>query len=54
MGNEQLSPYEREHLEKLKKAVDEYQAKNQVESYSTARRDLEKYVNELREKGYTI
>tara|TARA_R100000315_G_C5086711_1_gene50015 strand:- start:267 stop:431 length:165 start_codon:yes stop_codon:yes gene_type:complete len=54
MGNEQLNPYEREHLEKLRKAVDKYQLTNQIESLQTARRDLEKYVNELREKGYTI
>ena len=40
--------------EKLRKAVDEYQAKGQQESLSTARRDLQKYVNELRAKGYTI
>ena len=54
MGNEQLDLFEKEHLEKLRKAVDKYQAKNQAESLSTARRDLEKYVNELRKKGYTI
>ncbi len=54
MGNEQLEPFEKEHLEKLRKAVDKYQTTNQTESLSTARRDLEKYVNELRAKGYTI
>ena len=54
MGNEQLEPFESEHLEKLRKAVDEYQVKGQQESLSTARRDLQKYVNELRAKGYTI
>ena len=54
MGNEQLEPFESEHLEKLRKAVDEYQAKGQQESLSTARRDLQKYVNELSAKGDTI
>ena len=54
MGNEQLDKFEKEQLEKLREAVDKYQTKGQLESLSTARRDLEKFVNELRKKGYNI
>ncbi len=54
MGNEQLDQFEKEQLEKLRGAVDKYQISGQKESAEVARRDLEKFVNELREKGYNI
>ena len=61
MGNEQLNPFERLNLQNLKDEVDRRQKDMQIDSskrarmqYEISRRELEKFVKELRQKGYMI
>jgi len=61
MGNEQLNPYEKLNLKNLRDEVDRRQEGMHLDSskrarmqYDIAKRELEKFVKELREKGYTI
>tara|TARA_X000001388_G_C2147755_1_gene91234 strand:+ start:49 stop:234 length:186 start_codon:yes stop_codon:yes gene_type:complete len=61
MGNEQLNPFERSNLQNLKDEVDRRQKDMQIDSskrarmqYEISRRELEKFVKELRKKGYMI
>jgi hypothetical protein len=61
MGNEQLNPFERLNLKNLRDEVDRRQREMHLDSnkrarmqYDIAKRELEKFVKELREKGYTI
>ena len=61
MGNEQLNPFERLNLQNLKDEVDRRQKDMQIDSskrarmqYEISRRELEKFVKELRKKGYMI
>jgi len=61
MGNEQLNPYEKLNLKNLRDEVDRRQedmhldlSKRARMQYDIAKRELEKFVKELREKGYTI
>tara|TARA_A100001515_G_C4479555_1_gene179604 strand:+ start:415 stop:600 length:186 start_codon:yes stop_codon:yes gene_type:complete len=61
MGDEQLNPFERLNLKNLRDEVDRRQREMHLDSnkrsrmqYDIAKRELEKFVKELREKGYTI
>ena len=61
MGNEQLNPFERLNLQNLKDEVDRRQKDMQIDSskrarmqYEISRREREKFVKELRKKGYMI
>ena len=62
MGNEQLNPFEVMYLKDLREKVDKAQVLNlkadateqEKAHYQVARMELNKFVRELRQKGYNI
>ena len=62
MGNEQLNPFEVMYLKDLREKVDKAQVINlnpdatdqEKAQYQVAKMELDKFVRELREKGYNI
>ena len=62
MGNEQLNPFEVMYLKDLREKVDKAQTislkadatEQERAQYQVAKMELDKFVRELREKGYNI